>query len=318
VNWQRARYRLGQDVEELEVSPAEKHPIAFGILFIGTVLQAIKIFGFQGVVWAKLWAISYLSSYMIVALVGFLALKDWRDNPPEIFPIRRWQRRTEYKFENLSKFLLDKGLVAHFTCCSWIMTQILPRDWPSPGGFCYVVFMVVVPFIVILYITMFICCLGVLVPIALLLGIRSVVNNAIRSFLRRYCGSLDDHTFLIFGCFYMIGWFFYSMGYLFPQIMNAFTGSDGSNPGTVFKIAQSFSLGGAHLGLFIWVLRCCQKLLALLERTTPSLEGLISLLNSHGHLVVFASWNFLEALLYYRLRYDSKGTIKPSWTDNLG
>jgi hypothetical protein len=47
-NWKRARIRLGRDITILEESAVEKHPTAFLVLFIATVLQTIKILGFQG------------------------------------------------------------------------------------------------------------------------------------------------------------------------------------------------------------------------------------------------------------------------------
>ena len=125
VNWQRARSRLGQDVTELEDSPAEKHPIPFGILFIATLLQAIKLFGMQGLPWTTLWAGLYLFSYVVLAMVGFLAPKDWRDSPPEMVIETPTGRPTWWKLENLSKALLYGSLGVHFICCCWVLDRVI-------------------------------------------------------------------------------------------------------------------------------------------------------------------------------------------------
>jgi hypothetical protein len=121
VNWQRARHRLGEDVEELEEVPAEKHPWGFVILLVAAVLQAAKIIGFRGVFWTKVWAVVYLLSYVVISVVGFLAPKDWRDSPPEIVS----RRRSYWNFETLSQVL---PLGAHFVCCSWILDRIIVGD----------------------------------------------------------------------------------------------------------------------------------------------------------------------------------------------
>ena len=134
MNWARARSRLGQDVTTLEDSPAEKHPIPFGILFIATLLQVIKLFGMQGVPWTNVWAGSYLSSYAVLAMVGFLALKDWRDFPPEMVIEMPRGRPTWWKLENLSKALLYSSLGVHFICCCWVLDRVIgfvPEDKPA-------------------------------------------------------------------------------------------------------------------------------------------------------------------------------------------
>ena len=124
VNWQRARHRLGEDVDELEDIPAEKHPWGFVILLVAAVLQAVKILSFKGLFWTKLWAGVYLSSYMLIAVVGFLAPKDWRDRRSEIVS----SRRSSLGFATLSQVLLWSALGAHFVCCSWILDRIIAGD----------------------------------------------------------------------------------------------------------------------------------------------------------------------------------------------
>ncbi|KAN0110977.1 hypothetical protein V8E51_007364 [Hyaloscypha variabilis] len=141
VNWQRARSRLGQDVTELEDSPAEKHPIPFGILFIATLLQAIKLFGMQGLPWTTVWAGLYLFSYVVLAMIGFLAPKDWRDSPPEMV------------IETPTGPLLYGSLGVHFICCCWVLDRVIgfvPDGEPASRGMSaaafgpYVVYMILI------------------------------------------------------------------------------------------------------------------------------------------------------------------------------
>ncbi|KAE9373605.1 hypothetical protein N431DRAFT_535076, partial [Stipitochalara longipes BDJ] len=82
ANWRRARYRLGAETTSLEESAVEKHPKTFLILFIVTLLQAIKILGLEGLFWIKVWAGCYFCSYVVLAVVQILAPENWRDELP--------------------------------------------------------------------------------------------------------------------------------------------------------------------------------------------------------------------------------------------
>jgi hypothetical protein len=48
TNWRRARYRLWSDIKTLKENITEKHPNTVLILFIGTVLQALRLFTADG------------------------------------------------------------------------------------------------------------------------------------------------------------------------------------------------------------------------------------------------------------------------------
>jgi hypothetical protein len=73
VNWRRARNRLGPEVTVLEEGSAGKHPFAFFILFIVTLLQGVKIFGFGGCCGPKSGQAAFLGSYTVLAFIQFLA-----------------------------------------------------------------------------------------------------------------------------------------------------------------------------------------------------------------------------------------------------
>jgi hypothetical protein len=189
VNWQRARCRLGQDVEELEDNPAEKHPITFGILFVGTVLQTVKIFSFQGVLWTNVWAGLYLSSFVVVALLGFLAPKDWRDNPPDAPD----GRSTVPELDILSDILLCAAPGAHFFCYSWALDRIIARDLAAPP-----LLYLFVPLLVQIFgsvcIVLLVVALGCAAPPLLLAGILLGVNHFVGRNIRTFLGDSCDQV----------------------------------------------------------------------------------------------------------------------------
>jgi hypothetical protein len=106
---------------------------------------------------------------------------------------------------------------------------------------------------------------------------------------------------------------FYDHVTLFPS-ENSKTASEEMVPALIV----TFIRGTGHVLTLICFLLGARRFLLMLSETYPLLEGLKSVINRHGELVVFACCNFVLAVLYYRIRYDSQGTFKPSWTDNLG
>jgi hypothetical protein len=75
VHFRRARCRLSREPEE---SGGEKHPKTFFILFVVTLLQAIKLFGCQGIRWTQVLAGIYLGSYVVLAIIWFLVPENER------------------------------------------------------------------------------------------------------------------------------------------------------------------------------------------------------------------------------------------------
>jgi hypothetical protein len=323
VNWQRARDRLGRNVEELEDVPAEKHPIAFGILFIVTVLQAVKIFAFQGLIWTKVWGGLYLSSYLVLALVGFLAPKDWRDDPPEVESRERFQTRMA-----LMGLLLLSLLLTHFIFCCLILDLTF---WDAEGQ---PLWYWIVPGLVQAWITMFILAfiisLSAFAPFALWFALCWVIRRLLGRELRIRIPWSEHWTWpdprtrsgyclQVFG-YFMIGSAF--MLYLVISLQISFlfialrfrTVFERTTTGVYYMLLR----GASNLFLFIGALRLLRSTFIGLTEGLSTFERFNSRLKSHGVLIAFACWNFLQALLYYCLRYDPYGTIKPSWTDKLG
>jgi hypothetical protein len=315
VNWQRARHRLGEDVEELEDIPAEKHPWGFVILLVAAVLQAAKIIGFKGVFWTKAWAVVYLSSYVVIAGVGFLAPKDWRDDrPPEL----GLSRRSYLTFKALSQVLLWAALGAHFVCCSWILDRIIVED--SNTGripFWYAYTPVAVQSMTSAWLAIMLAGLISSAPVLFLGWLMTVFDNdndvndwGEFTWNTRPVVMVGLMSLIFLGG---IGWLC-SFAYLFIRFSVIFLKFDVLNESLFLALAR----GSINLLLYIELFWLTKGFLVLLAASIPLLKRLNTLVNSHGYLVVFACWNFIQALLYYSHRYDSKGTIKPPWTDSLG
>ena len=315
VNWQRTRHRLGEDVEELEDIPAEKHPWGFVILLVAAVLQAAKIIGFKGVFWTKAWAVVYLSSYVVIAGVGFLAPKDWRDRPPaELGP----SRRSYLTFEALSQVLLWAALGVHFVFCSWILDRIIVGEsTPLRIPFLYAFVPIFVQVITSVWLATILAGLISSAPSFFLSWLMTLFDIDIDVYQWGE-STWNTRPVVMVGLMSLIflggiGWFC-SFTYLVTRFSVIFWEIDVFNASVFLALAR----GSINLLLYTGLFWLTKGFLALLTVWIPLLRRFNRLANSHGYLVVFACWNFVQALLYYRLRYDSKGTIKPPWTDNLG
>jgi hypothetical protein len=327
VNWQRARSRLGQDVTELEDSPAEKHPIPFGILFIATLLQAIKLSGMQGLPWTTAWAGFYLFSYVMLAMVGFLARKDWRDSPPEMIIETPTGRPTWWKLENLSKALLYGSLGVHFICCCWVLDRVIgfvPDGEPASRGMTAAAFGPYVVYMILIFLTM---AAVVFAPWMLYQGFLWLTSTEIisgtfrpltaRFVLLRECLNLAEaimliSSFISFAISFTVSYFFYILYVpLFPQ-------GEKVSEVTLFGNFAAVIRGSGNILMYILILGAIVGIFWLLERLVPGLKKLNSVLKKQGPLLIFAFSNFLLSLLYYCIRYNSQGTFKPSWTNRLG
>jgi hypothetical protein len=86
----------------------------------------------------------------------------------------------------------------------------------------------------------------------------------------------------------------------------------------VFDIAEIITQGGRIILLscasFFFMSRILIKLLNKIPLLGSSKEISIEQIFS----TMFAFANFIIALLYYGIRFNSSGTVEPSWTNNLG
>jgi hypothetical protein len=314
INWQRARHRLGEDVEDLEDIPAEKHPWGYVILLVVAVLQAAKIFGFEGLLWTKVWAGLYLSSYVVIALVGFLAPKDWRDSRPDISS----NRRSYSSFTALSEVLLWPALGAHFVCCSWILDRIIVGNLaPLQIPFFYAFVPLLVTVSASAWLAALLAGLISSSPFFLLGWLAALVDIDIYQWGEgEFTWNCSRPVEIVLASLMFlggVGWIC-SFTYLVRTLFSIFLKSSVFDDSVFFTFAR----GSINLLLCIGLFWLTKGSLTILAVWIPSMKRLDRWANSHGYLVVFACWNFVQALLYYRLRYDSKGTIKPPWTDNLG
>jgi len=319
VNWERARCRLGHETEQLEDSAVEKHPIPFGILFIGTILQTIKILGFQGMVWIKVWAAAYSLSFVVLAMVSFLAPKDWRDNPPEVSVT---EQDTIWTFGNMSKGLCYVALAAQFVCCGWIFNIILglpASDHPSTEESDYIVSSLATefaPLVVLLLLGSLIAGIAILAPAAVIWGLSE--HFAVRRFLSRYLGEcLSGTLYVMFVLVWIVVWVFLWIFSIIRIYDSSNIESQGSDH-TVLALAWKLIRGCANLLMYIGFMFQIKSLVDSEQEEIPIMKKLRPILKRKGLLVIFACWIFFEAFLYYRLRFDPQGTVKPSWTDKLG
>jgi len=86
----------------------------------------------------------------------------------------------------------------------------------------------------------------------------------------------------------------------------------------VLTLAWNLIGGSANLSMYMWFLFQIKKLVDAEQENVPFAKKLRPFVKRKGMLVIFACWNFLEAFLYYRFRFDPQGTVKPAWTDHLG
>ncbi len=285
----------------------EKHPWGFVILLVAAVLQAAKIIGFRGVFWTKVWAVIYLLSYVVISVVGSLAPKDWKDSPPEIVS----RRRPYWNFETWSQAL---PLGAHFVCCSYILDRIVVRDSAIHQiPFLYIFVPIIVQGVTLALITVWLAGLVSSTPFLLLSWLVGVVDQFYGGISWNFGPPVSFVliSLIILGGIGGLCSFAYLSQTIFGLLLDI---------GDLFgaSVYCAFARGSINLLLYIGLFWLTKGFLALLAVWIPLLRRFNRRIDSHGYLVVFACWNFVQAFLYYRLRYDSRDTIKPPWTDNLG
>ena len=80
--WRRARQRYEKDIKVIEPTYLEKSTVLRLVIAFVLLSQGLQIFTFKNLLWAKLLASMYLSSYFTLLLLLYLAPKDWRSTPP--------------------------------------------------------------------------------------------------------------------------------------------------------------------------------------------------------------------------------------------
>jgi hypothetical protein len=220
------------------------------------------------------------------------------------------------RFSILSKLLLYSSLRAHFVCCSWILDRLIAGNLLSALPLWYLFLPWIVRSVIGSYAFLGLTGLGVSAPLILFAGLRWVVEKfvgrKIRPPFRTYCSPLLETTLWVCAIICLVAWCWVCGFYATWRLSTKFMLLDI----TKASVLQTLTRGSLNLLLYMGVLWGIKHFLASFDERSFGRSK--SLLNSHGVLVVFASWNFIQTLLYYCIRYDSQGTIKPPWTDNLG
>jgi hypothetical protein len=295
INWRRARLRLRDDeITTLEENPAKAHPKTFLILFIATLLQAIKISGCQGMFWMQLWVGIYLCSYFVLAAVQFLAPADYRNRPTAKEPF-------EYANRVVDFFLCLLALIVHACACSWAIFQVahlndhrlsrLFEDYSDAGVMG--LHTVYVCFATVVYLVEF------LVPAILVITSLSRISGV--SILPKYIK--------------LFSWILVLPVVLYIHIkVDVFS----NTPPLWATVARIAAQGGGAAAVCLGILILFLKGLSSASDMFGPMIWLKPQPGVPSFIVVFPFFNLLMAFLYYRFVYDPAGTVKSSWTENLG
>lgn len=299
VRWRILQERFGEETT-LENDSIQRNPFTSVILFIGTVVQAVKIFGYEGITWPKIIAAIYLGSYIISAAIS-LAASPQEDHIPSrggiSYPsVQHWDRF-------MPKRTLIETIVAgsgHIILCCFAFYHMLHQEQPASGEGNVVLVQVVtliyaVPIVAVVVIIPF-----KMWPTAKALS-REIREAAAEPVLRMKISGLSTCALKIvalLGCAQIVILWITNWDFIAPfliVLINWLT------EGGVFLILAEVLL---LVSLWGWELWFSRKL---------SIE-------ERGRLffMFFAVFNLLVAGLYCWVAYDSWDTVKPAWTEMLG
>lgn len=114
-------------MESLQKSAIRQHPKASTVIFLGTLTQAIKIFGFQGVMWAQVIAAIYLLSYLISVSMQVLGQNGEAEatyspiSSRKINWLRGWDSRILKYSAGIPSIL---SLFISFLVCAWAIFHV--------------------------------------------------------------------------------------------------------------------------------------------------------------------------------------------------
>lgn len=304
VNWSIARARLGNGVSGLEVSAAEKHPKTFLILFVVTLVQAVKVLGLQGLPWTRVWAGIYLCSYVVLAIVRALAPKGWRDRPPWVTPLGEnpsfQKKRQEKRLGTIRTVLLVVGSAVHASVSCWALTYV-QRQYEdiNEGSDLMSIILFGREYFSTYVSTMLIFCIPYLM----------YDHCRVVGITRISIGSLKfNHEFDSIWVPIMA-----SILILFG-VLSLMVGLD---PEFTVKYLQCFH-GVTSIALCFGLLFLLFTIMSVLSKKVPFLGFLKFNDGDYRALLIFPFFNFIVAFLYYRYAYDPIGTVKSLWTEELG
>jgi hypothetical protein len=104
-------------------------------LFIGTVLQALRLFAAYGIFWTKMCAGIYLSSYVVLAVVGLLAPSGWRGTPPKELEAELQAEYPDRLLDEITLFLSGFSHIMHAFISCWAVYQAVHWNfWQAEQG----------------------------------------------------------------------------------------------------------------------------------------------------------------------------------------
>ena len=294
-----------------------QHPKASLVLFLGPLTQAIKLFSFHGLLWAKILAGIYLSSYMILA--GLLVVARDDDSMREALSIHHpdFEDLTpRLRLTSWPSFILGcTSLTASLLFCSWEISQvcysgegdselddIFSRIQPSILSLFFFVGLLVGNSMRLL--SSWICTSYIVIgskfcidALNLALGI-STASSGWKIAFGASIYLLVYATELYFICTRYVWWMVEYRGWLARL-------SDGSG-----VILTGVGLTWAFMATLAIIFERLGFPESLLTQASRMDRSFLLVLPFFVHLFV--------ALLYFSYMYDPTGTIRPGWTERLG
>jgi len=297
TNWRRARYRLGSDIKTLQENITEKRPNTVLILFIGTVLQVLGLFAADSIFWTKMWAGIYLSSYVPLAIVGLLAPSGWRENPPEELEAELHVEYPDRLFDEITLFLSGFSLILHAFISCWAVYQAVHWNfWQAEqGNITLFLFNVLV---LLVFFSIQGCWIVPLILAAVVIVIQGVEICVWRN------ASLRSRLF-------RLGEIVVCLPFIAIMVLGPL------KPFSPIGFAEVIVHGG---GVILLSFACSSYMIRMLI----NLLDKMSLLGSSEDVstrkiffTMFAFANFIIALLYYGIRFNSSGTLRgrTPWVD---
>lgn len=317
---------------DLGESVIRLHPKASAILFLATLTQAVKVFGFQGVGWAKIFVAIYLLSYLIQAGIEVLATSPHQTNPPteeegELFPAYNAH------YVKTKSYIAVFSLFGSFVFCSWAIHAVCISDfrdldpnrkfsrfngdlrkWSHLYGNSFLGWFLFVCDKIGFTLRLVTMLVLIFYPIISILRLPMLYSDDITN-LYRTLEEMDIRWWLVwislllfvpvtiglFGIFIILMtdyWWFSDFEYLIW-----FT--DGAG-------VLLFVLGSIWMAVWMVRLACDRwtKNMFLGTWRVRFQSPFFLVLSSIMHLVV--------ACLYFAFAYDPTGTVKPAWTEQLG
>lgn len=279
-----ARFTRLQRFPDAVESVWQLYPWASLISFLATSTQAVKIFGFTGpcIIWVKVAAGAYVGSYVVLASLSLLPY-----SPEEVLQ----RENKQHLLGRAWFFRLITGAHMVFTC--WAIFQVAHiRDFRDESSSIGEPLAAVLSALLLLFevtiaymgLSVFVFCIA----IACL-----------------YVCSVSMFLGTVFALVLCIGiWkFLLYLGDLFWICIN---------------IANWIVQGGGLLFLGFLFFLVLNFLKDKVCRRATSLWSTDPLVQSQVRVVGFAVMNLVAVCLYYRFAYDSRGTVKPTWTEKLG